>query len=127
MPLPVGWYGEDMQAREHVDAEGLHVVELSGEVDLHHSLELREILGRHIAARRPALLVDFAQVTYIDSAGLATLVEYVQKSISYRGRFALAGVSERLKTIFDIARLDQVFSIFGTAAEARTALVGSSE
>lgn len=111
-----------MQAREHVDGDGLHVVRLSGEVDLHHSVELREVLGRHAEEKRPALLVDFTEVTYIDSAGLATLVEYVQRTIGHGGRVALGGVNERLRTIFDIARLDQVFAIHPTVADAKAAL-----
>lgn len=111
-----------MQARDHVDHDGLHIVELSGEVDLHHAVELREILSAHADAKRPALIVDFTGVNYIDSAGLATLIEYVQRSFGYGGRFALGGVSERLRTIFDIARLDQVFSIHPTLAEAKAAL-----
>lgn len=111
-----------MQARDYVDDDGLHIVELSGEVDLHHAVELREILSAHADARRPALVVDFSGVSYIDSAGLATLVEYVQRSMGYGGKFALGGVSERLRTIFDIARLDQVFAIHPTLAEAKVAL-----
>lgn len=111
-----------MQASERVEANGLHVVDLSGEVDLHHSVELRELLSRHAEAQRPALIVDFSGVSYIDSAGLATLIEYVQKSMAYGGKFALAGINERLRTIFDIARLDQIFSIHSTLPDARAAL-----
>lgn len=111
-----------MQTREHVDATGVHVVELSGEVDLHHSVELREILARHADAKRPLLALDMTGVEYIDSAGLATLVEYLQRSIQYQGRLALGGVSERIRTIFDIARLDQVLSIHPTIDEAKAAL-----
>lgn len=111
-----------MQARNHVDADGLHIVELSGEVDLHHAVELREILAAHAEQKRPKLAVDFSGVSYIDSAGLATLIEYVQLSLPYGGRFAIGGVSERLRTIFDIARLDQVFAIHPTLAEAKAAL-----
>jgi len=111
-----------MQTRDHVDADGLHIVELSGEVDLHHATELREVLTAHAEARRPALVIDLSGVTYIDSSGLATLIEYVQRAFGFEGRFALGGVSERLRTVFDIARLDQVFAIFPTLAEAKAAL-----
>jgi anti-sigma B factor antagonist len=111
-----------MQARDRVDPDGLSIVDLSGEVDLHHAVELRELLAAHAEKKRPALIVDFTEVTYIDSAGLATLIEYVQRSMEYGGRFAIGGVSERLRTIFDIARLDQVFAIHPTLAEAKAAL-----
>lgn len=112
-----------MQAREHLDTDGLYVVELSGEVDLQHSVELREILARHADERRAALLVDLTQVTYIDSAGLATLVEYLQRALAFGGKFALGGLSERIRTVFQLARLDQVFSLYPTRDEAKAVLV----
>lgn len=113
-----------MQVRDHVDDNGLHIVELSGEVDLSNAVELRDVLAAHADAKRPRLVVDFTEVTYIDSSGLATLVEYVQRSMNFRGKFALGGVSQRLRTVFDIARLDQVFAIHPTLEEAKAALGG---
>jgi anti-sigma B factor antagonist len=111
-----------MKAREHVDESGVHIVELSGEVDLHHSVELRDILGRHAEEKRPRLIVDFSGVSYIDSSGLATFIEYLQRALGYGGRVAIGGVGERLRTIFDIARLDQIFSIHPTLSGAKAAL-----
>jgi anti-sigma B factor antagonist len=110
-----------MHAIELVD-DGLHIIALSGEVDLHHSPELREMLGRHAEERRAALLVDFTEVSYIDSAGLATLIEYLQRALQFGGRLALGGVGSRLRAVFELARLHDVFAIHPTVAEARAAL-----
>jgi anti-sigma B factor antagonist len=111
-----------MQARQHVDADGLHVIELTGEVDLHRASELRFMLGEHAAAKRPALVVDVSGVEYMDSAGIATLIEYVQRSTAFGGRFALAGARQRLRAIFDLVRLGEIFPIRPTVAEAKSAL-----
>jgi anti-sigma B factor antagonist len=111
-----------MQARQHVDPDGLHIVELSGEVDLHHAPELRSVLGEHADAKRSALVVDVSGVEYMDSAGIATLIEYVQRSMAFGGRFALAGARERLRAIFELVRLGEVFPIRPTVAEAKSAL-----
>jgi anti-sigma B factor antagonist len=111
-----------MQARQHVDEDGLHIVELSGEVVLQHAPELRSVLGAHAEAKRPRLLVDVSGVEYMDSAGIATLIEYVQLSISFGGRFALAGAQQRLRAIFELVRLGEVFPIRPTVAEAKSAL-----
>ena len=51
-------------------------------------------------------------VSYIDSSGLAVLIEAMQKVEKYGGKFALAGLQENVKPIFEIARLDQVFHIY---------------
>ena len=58
------------------------------------------------------LIVDLSRVTYIDSSGLAALIEGMQNVEEYGGKFVLAGLQETIRTIFEIARLDQVFQIF---------------
>jgi anti-sigma B factor antagonist len=111
-----------MEAHEHIDDDGLHIIALHGEVDLHNASELRNLLAAHAEALRRALLLDFSGVTYIDSSGLATIIEYVQKAMDFDGSFALGGVSDRLRAIFDLARLGEVLTIRSTIAEAKAAI-----
>jgi anti-sigma B factor antagonist len=110
-----------MQARESVE-DGLQIIALEGEIDLACSPELREILDVHARAKRSALLLDFAGVSYVDSSGLATLVEYVRKVQDFDGKLALAAVNTRVKTILDLVRLSEIFPIYPTVAEAKVAL-----
>ena len=98
-----------------------NVLPLEGEIDLHVSPEVAELL-RTVAAERPKeVIVDLTKVTYLDSSGLAVLIEGMQNVQEYGGRFAVAGVQESVKHIFDIARLDQVFHIYPTVDEALAA------
>jgi anti-sigma B factor antagonist len=69
-------------------------------------------LGAMIDTKPQRLVVDLAKVTYIDSSGLAVLIEGMQNVEAYGGKFILAGIQENVKPIFEIARLDQVFIIF---------------
>ena len=63
--------------------------------------------------QKPArLIVDLSDVTYIDSSGLAVLIEGMQNVEAYGGKFCLTGLQENVLPIFEIARLDQVFLIF---------------
>ena len=72
-----------------------------------------EILGHYNPRTEPkTLVVDLSRVSYIDSSGLAALIEAMQNVQEYGGKFALAGLQETVRTIFEIARLDQVFQIF---------------
>ena len=94
---------------------------LEGEIDLHVSPEVAESL-RTITANKPKqVVVDLTKVTYLDSSGLAVLIEGMQNVQEYGGKFAVAGLQESVKHIFDIARLDQVFRIFPTVDEALSA------
>ena len=81
-----------MQTRE-LSEHGMHILALDGEIDLACSPELRDVLQVQAKARRPVLVLDFAGVSYVDSSGLATLIEYVRKAQAFGGSFALVNVS----------------------------------
>jgi anti-sigma B factor antagonist len=89
-----------------------NVLPLNGEIDLHVSPEVAGSLRTMIAGKPKQVVVDLTKVTYLDSSGLAVLIEGMQNVREYGGRFGLAGVQEDVKHVFDIARLDQVFEIY---------------
>lgn len=111
-----------MRARELKDSDGLHIVDLEGEIDLARSPELRRLLDAHAKARRPALALDFRNVSFIDSSGLATIVEYCRKAREFGGRFAIFGLSDRVRTIFNLLRLDEFLGLHDTLEDARADL-----
>jgi anti-sigma B factor antagonist len=110
-----------MEWRE-LTTDGVLILELSGEIDLQHSPEMRRVLQARVAQQTPALLLDFSNVKYIDSSGLATPIEYYQNSRAYTGKIAIAGLNPRVRSIFDLVRLNEVFSIYSTVSEAKKAL-----
>jgi anti-sigma B factor antagonist len=89
-----------------------NVLPLEGEIDLHVSPRVSASLGAMIENKPPRLVVDLSKVSYIDSSGLAVLIEGMQNVEAYGGKFILAGIQDNVKPIFEIARLDQVFIIF---------------
>ena len=97
---------------------GSNVLTLTGEVDLHISPSVTASLNEMIDKKPERLVVDLSDVSYIDSAGLAALIEAMQKVEGYGGKFALAGLQETVRSIFEISRLDQVFQIFPDRAAA---------
>jgi anti-sigma B factor antagonist len=109
-----------MRAHQLEDG-GLHIVQLSGEIDLERSPELRALLDSRVKARTPALALDFREVSFIDSSGLATLVEYCRKARDYEGRFAIFGVSERVRTVFEIVRLQEFLGLYDSIDAVRAA------
>jgi anti-sigma B factor antagonist len=88
------------------------VLPLKGEIDLHVSPSVTASLNARIEKKPQRLVIDLSDVTYIDSAGLAALIEAMQKVEGYGGKFLLAGLQETVRSIFEISRLDQVFQIF---------------
>ncbi|SRR6266404_1411280 len=89
-----------------------NVLPLAGEIDLYISPIVRTSLNGMIAKKPKQLVVDLSGVAYIDSAGLAAVIEAMQEVEAYGGKFALTGLQKTVRSIFEMSRLDQVFSIF---------------
>ncbi|MDP6786875.1 MAG: STAS domain-containing protein [Rhodospirillales bacterium] len=89
------------------------VVAFEGDVDLESSRRAREVLLECVG-RKWAVLVDLSQVTYIDSSGVAALVESFQSARKGGTTFALAAVSDATLKVLQLARLDKVFTIFAS-------------
>jgi len=106
---------------EHLESGQATTLKLSGEIDLHASPDLRKRLQDCIHSKTPSLLLDFTEVSYIDSSGLATLIEYVRESSDFGGKMALFGLQKKVRAIFDLVRLNELFLISGTAEEAALA------
>jgi anti-sigma B factor antagonist len=90
---------------------------LSGEIDLQHSPDVRRKLMELMFERRD-VLVDLAQVSYIDSSGVASLVEAYQMARRNATRFVLVAVSQPVMRVLQLARLDKVFTLADSAEAA---------
>ena len=97
------------------------VLALEGEIDLNESPAVRERIKPLIDAQLPRIIVDLSGVSYIDSSGLALFIESMQRIQGYGGKFALTGLRPTVRTIFEIARLDQIFQIYPDVAAAQAA------
>lgn len=98
------------------EQEGFTVVALSGEIDLSNSPELRAQL-LDILAQKKNVLIDLGAVSYIDSSGIASLVEGYQEARDAGLQFGLVNVSEVARNVLQLAHLDQVFPIRNSVAD----------
>lgn len=115
--------GNDHDQKDiNIRAEGEKavVVSLAGEIDIMRSPDLQTAL-QDAVGRTPkggGVVVDLSGVTYMDSSGVATLVRGLQLSRKKGAGLVLCGLQDRVRSIFEIARLDTVFPIAGTLDEA---------
>jgi len=93
------------------------VVAVSGEVDLSWSSEVRSAILDALSKGK-AVLVELENVSYIDSSGIAALVEGYQTAKSKDTKFGLVSISSAVKAVLELARLDQVFPIYADVAAA---------
>lgn len=99
------------------EESGVVIVALMGDVDLQHSPDARKILLQCVEKKRP-ILVDLSGVDYIDSSGVASLVECLQSARRVGSAMALVSVSDGARRVLQLARLDRVFTICETIEDA---------
>lgn len=99
-------------------ADGATVVALSGDVDLHHSPALHATLVQLAGDRPRRLMIDMSEVPYIDSSGIGTFVEVYRRVAAYKGKMVFFGLNDRVKSVFEITKLDKFFTICDSEAQA---------
>ena len=101
------------------DVNGVTVLELAGRITLGEgSAELRTKLKDSLSQGKTRLVLDLAEVTYIDSAGLGTLVAGFTSAQNQGASLKLANLTKRFHETLNITKLVTVFDVFDTADQA---------
>ncbi len=87
------------------------VISPVGDIDLSGSPQLRTELRKVQDAKPAKVIVDLTGVPYMDSSGVATLVEAMKSARAGKSKLVLCSLSDRVRSIFEIARLESVFLI----------------
>ncbi len=98
------------------------ILQISGDVDLYSSPRVREQIVNLIDKKNPNLLVNLADVTYMDSSGVATLVEALQLTNKKGGKLKLYNLGHAIRDVFELSRLDKVFDICESEEKALAGL-----
>ena len=98
------------------DGAGVVQVTVEGVVNIHTSPELRGILKPLFVESSKEIHVSLADVLFMDSSGIATLVEGLQWAKQSGGRFVLHDLKDTVRDVFALAKLDTIFEIVGSDA-----------
>jgi len=96
---------------------GTTVVSLTGDIDLYCSPAVRNVLTEVTVNRPASVVIDASEVPHMDSSGVATMVEALQRIRRYNGRLVLVGLQARVRSVFEIAKLTDLFEIKAELAE----------
>jgi anti-sigma B factor antagonist len=102
---------------------GLSVCYVEGEGDINSSPAIKKSFDKLIAAKTPKIVINLSKVTYVDSSGLATLVEILKNMKAYGGRLRLTNLSSKIKSLFEITKLEKLFEIMADEADAISTFV----
>ena len=93
--------------------EGITIVDLIGRFDAQETAKVRQALSKAAAEKEPAhVAVNLEGVKFIDSSGLAALVQGMKRCRKKNGDLYLYNLKQNVRIIFELTRLDRAFSIF---------------
>ena len=98
--------------------DGIPIVHLNGEIDLHTCSGFRDTLRELIDHKHYNIVIDLAQVPYLDSAALGVLVDAVRRVREYDGSICLVGTTPFVRRAFEITRLVKIFNLYDSTDEA---------
>ena len=87
-------------------------------LDAHNSGELKSQMLKLFEEGKSNLVVDLADVRFVDSSGLGALVSGFKNASSRNGSLKLAGLQMQVKSMFELTRLHRVFEIFTDPEDA---------
>jgi len=96
---------------ESIDENGRFRIVATGEVDLYTSPLLREAILKTAPKDAQAVIVDLSAVEYMDSSGVATLIEGYKNSLQQKTQFILEAPSPSVLKVLQLSRLDTVFTV----------------
>jgi anti-sigma B factor antagonist len=98
-------------------AEKATILDVAGNIDLQSSPEMRKALLDHLKVAG-CVIVNLKEVPYIDSSGIASLVEGLKASRDQKKRLVLIGLNRMARDVLNLTRLTPLFEIHETEEQA---------
>ena len=100
------------------DKAEVKICHAEGDIDINTSPQVKKAFDRLIQSKSQKVVINLQKVGYIDSSGLATLVEILKNFRGFGGRLKLCNLSNKVKSLFEITKLEKLFDIVETEEEA---------
>jgi len=99
--------------------EGWVIFDIAGDIDLANSPAMRKVLLTEIKEKHTSkVFLNLSAVRYIDSSGIASLVESLKASRDNGSRLILFGLSPSVREVMELSRLQKIFEIYDSEEQA---------
>lgn len=100
------------------DKDTVTVCYVSGDIDINSAPVIRKSLEKVVSGKKNKVLVNLSDVQYVDSSGLATMVELLKNIRAYGGKLKVCNMSAKIKSLFEMTKLDRLFEILPSEEDA---------
>jgi anti-sigma B factor antagonist len=98
--------------------QDIPVLDVIGEIDIYTTPQFKEAVSAAIDENKPAIVINMTQVTYMDSSGFGTLLSATKRLRPLDGALYLSGCNEAIQRMLQITRLNTIFGVYDTEADA---------
>jgi anti-sigma B factor antagonist len=100
------------------EIEKSFVVKISGDIDAYHSATFKQKVMEHMEnTDKKYIVLDMSEVSYIDSAGLGSIVSLIKESKKSEKEIVLVSLKKQIKKIFEMTKLDKIIRMEDTIEE----------
>ena len=97
---------------------GITICRIGGEIDINTAPDIKKSFDVLTNKKAPKIIINFSKVTYVDSSGLATLVEILKNMRQYGGKLKLTNLPPKIKSLFEITKFEKLFEILAEEESA---------
>ena len=101
-------------------SENTRIVDVAGDVDLGGTPQLRKLLFEALK-ESPKVVINLTAIRYIDSSGIAVMIEALKESQRLKRQFVLFGMNQRVHDVFKLTHVMQIFQVVETEEQALAA------
>lgn len=86
-------------------------ISVKGRITIDNAEEMRQMLADAVSSQKGRVVIDVSKVVYMDTSGLATLLEALRNAAQNGRKLVLRGIQEQPRWLFEATELDHVFEI----------------
>lgn len=102
----------------------VRVVQPSGILDGTQASKFRQEISELVQAQTEVIIIDFKNVTFMDSSGLGALVLSLKAVRAAGAKMLICSINEQIKMLFELTSVDQVFEIFPSLEDLKEKKLG---
>ena len=98
-------------------SENTRIIDVEGDVDLRGSPQLRKLLFEALK-ESPKVVINVTNIRYIDSSGIAVMLEALRESQRLKRQFVLYGMNPQVHDVFKLTNVLRIFQVVDTEEQA---------
>jgi len=106
-----------MEIRDR-EEKGFVILDISGEIDLYNAPEIKEFINKKIEEQKYNIVINFQEISYIDSSGIGALISTLSNLKKYQGTLKITNIHDSVKKVFELTKLTSFFEIYDNVETA---------